>query len=150
VVAANVDRVPPGHTGDRVGDDIGGEPHRRTRREDVRPAREVFLDDVVLSGARELGDVGALLLGHHLVERQQPHGRGIDCHRSVGLLQRDAVEERPHVAEVPDRDADAADLAAGEDMVGVVSGLGGQVERDRQPRLALGEVAAVQRIGLRR
>ena len=78
------------------------------------------------------------------VEREQPGGRGVDRHRGVHLVERDAVEERVHVALVGDRDADLADLAAGELGVGVVAGLRGQVEGDREPGLALGEVLAVE------
>jgi hypothetical protein len=44
------------------------------------------------------------------------------------------------------RHADPADLAPGHLVVGVVAGLGGQVERDRQAGLALREVAPVQRV----
>ena len=68
----------------------------------------------------------------------------VDRHRRVHLVERDALEERPHLAEVRDRHADLADLAAGQRVVGVVAGLGRQVERDRQAGLALGQVAAVQ------
>ena len=64
--------------------------------------------------------------------------------RRVHLVQRDAVEERVHVALVGDRDAHLADLAARQLVVGVVAGLGGQVERDREPGLALFEVLAVE------
>ena len=49
-----------------------------------------------------------------------------------------------HVALVGDRDADLADLAAGEDVVGVIAGLGGQVEGDREAGLALCQVAPVE------
>jgi hypothetical protein len=108
----------------------------------VRAAGQVLLDDVVLRGAAQPGDVGALLLGDDLIQRQQPHGRGVDRHRGVGLLQRDPVEQIPHVTQVPDWDADPADLAAGKHVVGVVPGLGGQVERDRQTGLPLGQVPA--------
>jgi hypothetical protein len=66
----------------------------------------------------------------------------------VHLVERDAVDERPQVADVRDRDADLADLADGELVVGVVAGLRRQVEGDRQPGLALGQVAPVQRVGL--
>ena len=65
-------------------------------------------------------------------------------------VERDAVEQRPHVAEVADRHADLADLAAGQLVVGVVAGLGRQVEGDRQAGLALGQVAPVERVGLGR
>lgn len=147
VVRADVDRVPLGDVVDRVRDHVRRQPQGRPRREDVRPAREVLLDDVVLGGALEQGDVRALLLGGHLVERQQPHGRGVDRHRGVHLLQGYVLEQPTHVAQMGDRDPDPAHLAAGEDVVGVVSGLGRQVEGDRQTRLALGEVAAVQLVG---
>ena len=89
-----------------------------------------------------------LLLGDHLVEREQPHRGRVDRHRRVHLGERDAVEQRAHVAEVRDRHADLADLAAGELVVGVVAGLRRQVEGDRQPGLALGQVAPVERVGL--
>ena len=45
---------------------------------------------------------------------------------------------------VPDRDAHLADLAARERVIGVVSGLGREIEGDREPRLTLGEVGAVE------
>jgi len=47
------------------------------------------------------------------------------------------------------RDADLADLPAGELMVRVVAGLGRQIEGDRQAGLALGEVAPVELVGFR-
>ena len=125
------------------------------------PAREVLLDDVVLRRAGQLladrlglGAVGrvdaGLLERGHLVEREQPHRRGVDRHRRVHLGERDVVEQRAHVAEVADRHADLADLAARQLVVGVVAGLGRQVEGDGQPGLALGEVAPVERVGLGR
>ena len=89
-------------------------------------------------------ELDAVLLGHRAVEAQEPGGGGVDRHRRVHLAQRDAVEQRVHVALVGDRDADLADLAARELGVGVVAGLGGQVEGDREPRLALGEVPAIE------
>ena len=94
--------------------------------------------------------VDAVLLADRHVEREQPRGGGVDRHRRVHLVQRDAVEQRVHVALVGDRDADLADLAARELVVGVVAGLGGQVERDREAGLALLEVLAVERVRLPR
>ena len=92
--------------------------------------------------------VDAVLLGADDVERQQPGRRRVDRHRRVHAVERDAVEQRVHVALVRHRHADLADLAARELVVGVVAGLRRQVERDREPGLALGEVAAVERVGL--
>ena len=94
--------------------------------------------------------VDAVLLGDRHVEREQPGGGGVDRHRRVHLVERDAVEQRVHVALVGDRDADLADLAARQLVVGVVAGLGGEVERDREAGLALGEVLAVELVRLLR
>ncbi len=52
-----------------------------------------------------------------------------------------------HVPLVGDRDADLADLAAGENVIGVITRLGRQVEGDREAGLALGEVAAIELVG---
>jgi hypothetical protein len=61
--------------------------------------------------------------------------------------ERDAVEQRPHVAEVADRHADLADLAAGQLVVGVVAGLRRQVERPtRQAVCPFSRLAAVERV----
>ena len=90
------------------------------------------------------GAVDAVLLGDRDVEAEQPGGGGVDRHRGVHLVERDAVEQRVHVALVGDRDADLADLAAGEGVVGVIAGLRRQVEGDREAGLALGEVAPVE------
>ena len=92
----------------------------------------------------------ALLLGRDDVERQQPRRRRVDRHRRVHLAERDAVQQRRHVAAVRDRHADLADLAARELVVGVVARLRRQVERYGEPGLALGQVAPVQLVGLRR
>ena len=94
-----------------------------------------------------LRPVDALLVGERDIERQQPGGGGVDGHRGVHLAERDAVEQRAHVAEMGDRHADLADLAAGERIVGVVAGLGRQVEGDRKAGLALGEVLPVELVG---
>ena len=148
VVAADVDRVPLGDLGDRVGDHVGDQPHRGAGRERVGPAGQELLDDVVLRRALKDAGRNVLLLGGDDVERQQPGRRRVDRHRRVHLAERDAVEQRAHVAAMRDGHADLADLAARELVVGVVAGLGRQVEGDRQPGLALGEVAAVELVGL--
>jgi hypothetical protein len=85
-----------------------------------------------------------MLFGDRGVEPQQPGGGGVDRHRRVHVVERYLVEQGLHVAAVSDRDADLADLAAGEDVIGVIAGLGRQVEGDREPGLALGQVAPVE------
>ena len=144
VVGADVDRVPLGDLVDGEGDRVGDQPHRGPGREGVGAAREVLLDDVVLGRAGERGALDAVLLRDRRVEREQPGGRGVDRHRGVHLAEWDPVEKRVHVALVDDRDADLADLAASQLRVGVVAGLRGQVEGDREACLALGQVLAVE------
>ena len=94
-------------------------------------------------------EVGVLLLGDHLVHREHPHRDRVDRHRGVHLGERDVLEEPPHLAQVRHGHADLADLAARERGVGVVAGLGRQVEGDRQAGLALRQVGAVERVGRR-
>jgi hypothetical protein len=101
VVATDVGRVPLGNVLDRVGDDVGGQPQRGRRREDVGAARQIFLDDVVLGGALQLRGGLRPAVGGGDVQRQQPGGGGVDGHRGVHLPQRNPVEQRLHVADVP-------------------------------------------------
>ena len=129
-------------------DGVLDQPQRRLGREHVGAAREVLLDDVVLDGAGELRSRRALLVGDGDVERQQPRRRRVDRHRRVHLAERDAVEQRAHVADVRDRHADLADLAARQLVVGVVAGLRRQIEGDGEAGLPLGEVLAVELVGL--
>jgi hypothetical protein len=81
--------------------------------------------------------VGALLLRDRLVEREQPHRVALMVIEVFISDERDAVEQRAHVAQVRHRHADLADLAAGQLVVGVVAGLRRQVEGHRQAGLAL-------------
>ena len=143
VIGADIGRVPFRHLAAGVDDGVLDQPERRRRREHISPAREIFLQDVVLHCAGELIARDALLVGKGDIEREQPGGRCIDGHRGVHLAERDALEQRPHIAEMRDRHADLADLAAGEDVVGIVTGLGWQIECDRKPRLTFGEVLPV-------
>ena len=146
VVGADVHRVPLRHRPVAVFGDVGDQLQARLRREDVGAAAEILLDDVVLHRALQLARVRALLLGDRDVERQQPGGGGVDRHRGVHRLERDAVEQRPHVADVADRHPDLADLAPRQRVVAVVAGLGRQVEGDRQPGLPAREVRPVERV----
>src|SRR6185312_10414972 len=63
-------------------------------------------------------------------------------------VERDAVEQGAHVAEMADRHADLADLALGQRMIAVVAGLGRQIEGDRQACLTAREIGPVEFVGL--
>jgi hypothetical protein len=80
VVAANGDRVPGRQLGPAVGERVRHEAHRRAGWEDVRPPRDVLLEDVVLDRAPERSRVYAATPRHGLVEHQQDGGRGVDRH----------------------------------------------------------------------
>jgi hypothetical protein len=135
-----------------VGEQIRGQPHRGHGRIDEVPAGDVLLEDVVLGGAAQLLGGHVLLLPDELVEQQQRRGRRVDRHRGRDLVERDAVEDPPHVLDRVDRDARAADLAQAERIVRVATELGGQVERHREPgRAVLDQVveALVRLLGAR-
>ena len=147
MVGADIGRVPFRHVARGVDDHVLDQPQRGRRRKHIGAAREVLFEDVVLHRAGELRLGRALLLGERDIEREQPGRRGVDGHRGVHLSQRNALEQAPHVAEMGDRHAHLADFAAGQRMVGVVAGLGRQIEGDRKPGLPLGEVLPVKLVG---
>ena len=96
------------------------------------------------------GGGDALLLGDELVQQQQQRGGSVDRHRGRHLVERDAVEQHPHVLDRVDRHADLADLAVGDRGVGVVAHLGRQVEGHGQPGRAVRDQLVVARVGLGR
>ena len=132
-----------------VAEDVGDQAQRGRRRVDVGAAGDVLLEHVVLDGPGERRAGDALLLGDDLVGQQQDGRRGVDRHRRRDLVQRDAVEQGPHVVDRVDGHADLADLARCERVVGVVAHLRRQVERDRQAGLAGAEQLVVAGVGLR-
>ena len=70
-----------------------------------------------------------------------------DCHRRVHPFQRNVVEERAHIPQMRDRNADFADFAARQPVVAVIAGLGWEIEGDREPGLPFGQIASVERVG---
>ena len=99
VVAADGDEIPIGRALHGKGDEVGRQAHRRPERIDVGPARDVFLQDIVLHGPGNLPQVCALLLGHGEIERGENRGCGVDGHRGGDAGERYAVEKRFHVVE---------------------------------------------------
>ena len=115
---------------------------------DVGAARDVLLEDVVLDGAGELVDVGAVRVGDGDVEREQDAGGRVDGHRGGDVVEGDAVEEALHVFDGVDGDADLADFAEGHGVVGVVADLRGQIEGDGEAGGPVGEQEFVAAVGL--
>src|SRR5439155_2274721 len=121
---------------------VGRDPNRRGQREDVVPACDVLLEDVVLDGAAEPVPRDALPFGDELVEEQEERRGRVDRHRGGGLAERDPAEQELHVGERVDRDARPADLAGRPRVVGVVAELRREVERDGEAGLAALEQVA--------
>jgi hypothetical protein len=136
VVPRDRDRVPPRDAVGRVREQVGRKAHRGSRREDVVPARDVLLEDVVLHRAAQLVAADALFFRDELVEQEKQRGGRVDRHRGGDLVERDLVEEQLHVGDRVDRHPRAPDLARCARIVGVVAELRRQVERNREPRLA--------------
>ena len=133
-----------------VGEDVGDDLHRRGRRVDVGVADHELLEDVVLDGPGQLLVRDALLLGRDDVQREDGQHGTVHGHRHRHAVERDAVEQLPHVVDRVDGHPGHADVAGHPRVVGVVAAVGGQVERDRQALLPGGEVAAVERVRLLR
>src|SRR5829696_5592488 len=148
VVAGDRDRVPLRHPLAAVGEQVGGQAHRRLGRVDEVPARDVLLEDVVLCRAAELLRLDALLLADELVEQQQDRRGRVDRHRRRDLVQRDALEHPAHVVDRVDGHAGAPDLAQAERVIGVAAELGRQVEGHREPGRSVLDQVAEALVGL--
>ena len=123
VIAADRDRIPARVALRAVRDEIGGEPHRRARREDVRPACDVLLEDVVLRRAADPLGGYALPLRDGGVHREEDRRGRVDRHRGRHVADGYALEEKGEVLEGADRHADLPDLAGDARIVRVVAHL---------------------------
>ena len=138
------------HLGRAEFEEVGRDLERRTGRIDVRAARDVLLQDIVLHRAGELGARSAASIRDRGDEREEDHRGRVDGHGERDLVERDVVKQPLHVVERRDRDAHAPDLAQRALVVGVVAHLRREVERHGEPRLAERKevvVALVRRLG---
>ena len=138
VVARDGDRIPLRHFGRAEAEHLRRERERGIGRIDVRAARDVFFENVVLYGARQRRARDAAFLGDDNVHREQRGGRRVDGHRRRDFVERNTVEQHVHVVDRIDGDTDPTDFTAGARRVGVDAHLRGQIERDREaglPRL---------------
>ncbi|HTU03278.1 MAG TPA: methylmalonyl-CoA mutase family protein [Candidatus Sulfotelmatobacter sp.] len=143
VVTADRDGVPLGHLTPRPGKHVGDDAQGRPRRVDVGAARDVFLEDVVLDGAREIAPVRSLPLGDQRVQGEQD-GRGrVDGHGGRDGLERNALEEGFHVGQGRNRHTDASDFPGRHGVIGIEPHLGGQVEGYREAGGALGQQVVI-------
>jgi hypothetical protein len=147
VVARHRDAVELRHVLRAPREDVADHAHRRLRREDVGVADHELLEHVVLDRARESVRGDTLLLRRDDVQREDRDHRAVHRHRDADLIERDAIEQDPHVEDRIDRDSRHADVALDARMVAVVAAVRREVERDAEALLAAGEVAAVERVG---
>ena len=150
VVAGDRDRVELRHLGAGVAEDVGDDPHRRLRRIDVGVADHELLEDVVLDGPGQLLRRHALLLGGHHVQREDRQHRAVHRHRHATLADRSMPSNSWRMSRMESIATPAIPTSpCTRGMVGVVAAVGGQVERHRQALLARGQIAAVERVGVR-
>ena len=147
VIARDGDGVPLGKSFAAPGKNIGDDAHGRTDGIDVCAASDVFLEDIVLSGAGKSGKIGALFFRHGDVEAKKNRSGGVDGHGSGDAFERDVLEERFHVLERIDGNADFANFAESEGMIGVHANLRGQIERDGKALLSFAEQIPITLIG---
>src|SRR5690606_28465247 len=117
VVTTDRNRIPLRYVFRAVSKDVADDPERRRRREDVRPTRDVLLEDVVLDRAVQLIWRDALLFRHRDVHRQENRRGGVDRHARRNLVQRDAIEQGFHVGQRVDGNAYFTDFARGDRIV---------------------------------
>jgi len=87
--------------------------------EDVRAARRILFQDVVLNRAIQLRPLDAAALGDDEQQREENRGRRVDRHRDRHFVERNLGKQRLHVIDRVDGDADLADFAAGAHVVRV-------------------------------
>src|SRR5881397_2011572 len=97
--------------------------------------RAMYSLNVVLQRALELAERNALLLSHCDVHRQQNRRTGVDSHGCRHAIERDAVEQPLEILDAVDRDTRSPDFSFRPGMIGVVSHLRRQIERDRETGL---------------
>ena len=139
VVAADRDGVPLREVVRAVDKHVCNQAQGGLRWEDVRPAGNVLLEDVVLGRPVEHCSGHALPLGHGNVHRQQDRRRGVDGHGGRHPVERNAVQQHLHVQKRVDGHPDPADLWLRHRMIGVVPHLRRQIKGDREPGLPLAE-----------
>ncbi len=148
VISADRNRVPVGQLLFAERENIGDDPQRGARRVDVGAPRDVFLQDVVLNRARQLGRRHVLPPSDGDVQRQQDDRGCVDGHRRRDAIERNGVEQRRHVLDRVDRHAHPADLARCQWMIRVVPHLRRQVERHAETADPVRQQVPIPRVGL--
>ena len=147
MVTGNRNRIPLRNVLRAILEDVRDDTHGRLRREDVRAAGSILFQDIVLNRAAQLVSRNALLLGDSDVHGKQDGRRGVDRHRGRNLAEVDLVEQNFHIGEGVDGNADLADFAFGNRIIGVITNLRRKIESAGKARAAVRNQIAITLVG---
>ena len=139
MVATDADSIPAWQVFRAILEHISNDAHRMFRRVNIGAACGILFQNIILHRAGELAYLHPLLFGDRDIERQQDAGRRVNRHRGADAVERQAVEQRLHIFQAGNRDANLAHFAFGHRMVRIVAHLRWQIKGDREPRRALRE-----------
>ncbi len=148
VVAGDRDEIELRHVLCGVRDDVADDPHARLRRIDVRVADHELFEDVVLDGPVQFEEADTLFLARDDVARKHRQHRAVHRQRHGHRVERDPFEQDLHVLDGVDGNAGFPDIADDTRVVAVVSPVGREVERDREPHLPGLEILAEEGVRL--
>src|SRR5262245_4829378 len=97
MVATDRDRIPAWYVLDTMPKCVGNEPHGRTGRKDPGFLGNVFLENVVLNRAGELGGIESLPFGIGKIHRPDHCRWSINRHGSRSLFEVDASKQDFHI-----------------------------------------------------
>ena len=97
MVRADGNRIPVRNLLRTIRERIRHQPHRRTRREDVRTARDVLFQNIVLNRAAQIFSGDAFFLRGRDIHGEKYGGRRVDRHGSGHFIERDTVKNIFHI-----------------------------------------------------
>ena len=130
MIAADADAIESRHPLGRVVQNIRHDPHARLRRINVGVSYQELLQNVILNRPHQLAGLDSLFLGGNQIHRHDRQHGSVHGHRNTHLIQRDAVEQNPHVFDAVDRHTSHADITSNAGMVRVIAPMGCQVKCD--------------------
>ena len=86
----------------------------------------------------------ALFFGGHDVERHDGQNRAVHGHGDRHRIERNTLEELPHIEDRVDRHPGHADIPRNPRMIGIITPVGGEIEGHRQALLTGRQVAAIE------
>ena len=147
MVAGNRDAVELRHIVRGVLENIADDAHGHIRRVNVRVANHELFQDIVLDRTGHDRLVHALLNTGLDEERKDRQHGAVHRHRNGHLIERNAAKQDVHIKHRADGNACLADVAEDARIVGVVTAMGRQVERDGKTFLTGGQIAAIECVG---